>query len=82
MPGPPGDRAEPRLSQETPNFPGCGVGGIALRGPGRTEHGDRRPDIGQRAEPLHELVPDPHHPPRVAAGTCRRPGPVGFRPGE
>ena len=48
----------------------------APRGPRRAEDRDRGPELGQQAEPLHELGLDPHHSPGVGVHPVGRPPPV------
>jgi hypothetical protein len=69
-----GDHREPGLDQSPADRLRLVVRLVAGVGARRPEHGDRRPELGQRPEPLDELRLDPHHPPRI------RVDPVGGTP--
>ena len=61
-----GDDREAGLGQGAARSarPASYVGSLGRRARG-AEDGDRRPELGQRAEALDELGLDPQHPPRV-----------------
>jgi hypothetical protein len=50
--------------------------GAAAGGARRAEDRDRGPELGQQAEPLHELGLDPQHAPGVGVHPVGRPAPV------
>ena len=65
-PGPPPViTAKPASTSARPSCSAEGVRRVVGRRAGRAEHGDRRAELGQRAEALDELGLDPQHPPRV-----------------
>ena len=71
-----GDDGVAGLGQQPADLDGEGVLGAVPRDPGRPEHADRAPQLGQRAEALDELRLDAQHPPRVGVDPVARPARV------
>src|SRR4051794_17562304 len=71
-----GDHGVAGLGQAGGDALGGLVLGTAARGPRRAEDRDRGPELGQQAEPLHELGLDPQHAPGVGVHPVGRPPPV------
>ena len=60
-----GYRGDALLCNKPPDPPRGGVHRIVGGGPRRSEHRDRGTELGQRAEPVHELSLDAQHAPGV-----------------
>src|SRR6266566_4945147 len=71
-----GDHGVARAGQAGRGALGDVVVVAAPRGPRRAEDRDRGTELGQQAEPLHELGLDPQHPPRVGVHPVGRTAPV------